>query len=330
MNLVLRSISLIYLLAWLALGTFRSAGLDYDAYLQEFIDPINNLKSFEVGYVALIQTVGHIGGFWIILLLANLTLLAADLKGITRVVTWYQAVAFTFYLSYVGLFLIYGSPRRLIAFSLISYCLFVLAFHRKKFQMHPWRHAVIAAFAASFHVSALIFIPVLVAYAFGSSLYRSPGRILLILCVMTILGAALYSSGTVDYILIKISYYLFDAVAEQEYLQEVPSVTSGLIKRFIAISLIWFGTSTLPEHRRAVMELCLIEAFIYGTLGSLSPVLAVVSSYFSSAYLIPALLYRRPNDELSLRGLFFLTASAVYFLPTAFGLIRLFGNEYIL
>lgn len=330
MNAAVRFISLIFLLAWMALGTFRSSGLDYATYLKEFNDPINNLTSYEVGYLTLMKAVRPLGGFWIVLLIANTTFFIAHLKAAARVVSWPQAAVFMFYLSYVGLFLIFGSPRRLIAFALISYSLFVLAFTREQFRSHPWRHAVITGLAASFHVSALVFVPVLVAYTYGMSLFRSARRILLILCATVVAGGTLYAAGAVDYVIVKIGYYLFDAALEQEYLEEVPSVTSGLIKRFIAISLVWCGTRQTPGQRRPLLDLCLIEAFLYGALGSLSPVLAVVSSYFSVAYLIPALHFRRVNEALSPRALMFLTAGALYFLPTALGLIRLFGHEYAL
>ena len=330
MNLLLRCLSMLFLLAWMVLGTFRSSGLDYVTYLKEFIDPVNNLTSYEVGYVALMSAVRPLGGFWIVLLIANTTFFVAHLKVTARIVSWPQAAVFMFYLSYVGLFLIYGSPRRLIAFALISHCLFVLAFQREKFRAHPWRHAVITGVAASFHVSALVFVPVLVAYTYGLSLFSSARRILLIVGAMAVVGGALYAGGAIDYIDTKIGYYLFYAAAEQEYLDEVPSVTSGLIKRFLAISLIWYGMRQAPGQRRPLLDLCLIEAFLYGALGSLSPVLAVVSSYFSVAYLIPALRFRRANEALSLRGLMFMTAAALYFVPTALGLIRLFGHEYSL
>lgn len=330
MNLAFRYLSLLYLLAWMVLGTFRSSGLDYATYLEEFLDPVNNPTSYEVGYITLIEAVRQLGGFWIVLLIANATFLVAHLRVATRIVTWPQAVVFMFYLSYVGLFLIYGSPRRLIAIALISYCLLVLVFQREKFRANPWRYAVITGIAVSFHVSALVFVPVLVAYTYGMSLFRSTWRIPLILGVMAVVGWVLYAAGAINYIVIKIGYYLFNAASEQAYLDEVPSVTSGLIKRFIAISLLWYGTRKLPEQRGPLLDLCLIEAFLYGTLGSLSPVLAVVSSYFSVAYLIPVLRYRRANETLSFRGLIFMTAGAIYFLPTVLGLIRLFGHAYAL
>jgi len=38
-------------------GTLRTSGLDYQVYLAEFIDPLNELSSREIGYVALINLV---------------------------------------------------------------------------------------------------------------------------------------------------------------------------------------------------------------------------------------------------------------------------------
>jgi len=330
MNPALPLFNLLYFLTWMVLGTFRSSGLDYDTYLQEFIDPVNNLKSYEIGYVALIQALHHLDSFWIVLLIANVVFFSAHRKVIARTVSWPQAAIFIFYMSYVGLFLIYGSPRRLIAFSLIAFCLFVLALEREKFHAHPLRYAVITGIAASFHISALVFLPVLLAYAYGVSIFTRPLRLLLLLGVIAAVGYAMYTAGAVNYIFIKIAYYRFNAGEEQEYLNQVPSVTSGLIKRFIALSLIWYGTRKKPAQSSPLLGLCFIEAFLYGALGSLSSVLAVVSSYFSVAYLLPAICCRRANEALSVRALMFLTASAIYFLPTALGLIRIFGHEYAL
>jgi len=329
LSYTLRIFSMLYLFAWMVFGTFRTSGLDYNAYLNEFNDPESVVSTYEVGYVALINAIRPFGSFWIILLLANATFLVSNLKAIGRVLSWPQAMVFMFYLTYVGLFLICGSPRRLIAYALISYCIFVLVFQPEKFRQHPLRHIVITGIAASFHITALVFTPIILAYSLGAKLYKSGWRILFTLCVLAFVGSALYFIGTFDYITVKIGYYIYYASMEQEYLSEVPSVTVGLIKRFIAISLIWFGTRKTPEERRPMIDLCFIEILIYGVLGSISPVLAMASSYFSVAYLIPALRYRRPKEALSQRGLIFMIAGAIYFLPTSIGLIRILGHEYI-
>jgi hypothetical protein len=330
MNSLFRIVCLLYLLGWITLGTLRSSGLDYSSYLEEFVDPVHNKINYEIGYLELLEVVRPLGGFWIVLLIANTTFLVTHLRAILRIVSWPQAVVFMFYLSYVGLFLIYGSPRRLIAFSLITYCIFVLTLNPEKFRMHFWRHALITGIAASFHVSAIIFVPVLIAYTYGLSLFKSVWRILLIAGVSAVIGRTLYTAGAVEYMVSKTYYYVYIASSEQGYLDEVPNVISGLIKRFVAIFLVWYGTVSTPEQRRPLLDLCVIETALYGAFGSLSPVLAVASTYFSAAFLVPCLLFRGANEVLSPRGLLFLSAGASYFLPTALGLLRLFGHEYAL
>lgn len=329
MNALTRSITVVLVLVLLVAATLRTTGLDYPVYLAEFLDPVDSLSSKEVGYVALITLVGHVAGFWLVLLVSNATFLACHLTALARTRTVAQSTAFMMYLVYVGLFLIYGSPRRLIAFSLVACTILAITFRPQSTKNRVPRYAALVAIACAFHASALVFVPFLIAYAYGRSLFSS-GRKLIGLMILAAIGTALlYYAGVFDYLAMKLVYYAVDAASEQAYLEEVPSVTSGLLKRFVALSLLWLGTRHAPQIRRPSLDFCVIEATLYGALGAVSPVLAVTASYFAIGYLLPILSVRLRPGKVTLSSLALLGGAAAYYLPTSIGLVRLFGNFYV-
>ncbi len=329
MNALSRAVTFMLLFVLLTAATMRTTGLDYPVYAAEFLDPVNNLSSHEVGYVALITAVGTFTGFWLVLLVSNLVFFVCHRPLLHRTRTPVQCVALIFYLSYVGLFLIYGSPRRLIAYSIVAYVVQKIVFDPSALKRRPLRHLAFVAAAAAFHASAFVFLPVVIAYAYGRSLLHSRRKLGTLVLAALVVSGVLYASGVVDYLLVKIAYYAFDAASEQEYLEDVPSVTSGLLKRVVALALLWWGTRGSPHLRRPIFDFCFMEAMLYGTLGSVSPVLAVVSSYFSLGYLLPLITIRSPGEMISRRNLAFVAATAIYYLPTSIGLIRQFGSFYV-
>lgn len=329
MNALSRAITLALLLVLLVAATLRTTGLDYPVYLAEYLDPVGSLSSQEVGYVALITLAGSIAGFWLVLLVSNMTFLVGHLTVLARTRTVVQSIAFLMYLAYIGLFLIYGSPRRLIAYSLVACIILAITFQPQLTKGRLPRYATLVAVACTFHASALVFVPVLVAYAYGRSLFTSV-RKLIGFAVLAAVGAwLLYVTGVFDYLGTKLVYYAVDAAAEQTYLADVPSVTSGLLKRLVALSLLWFGSQHAQQIRRPALDFCVIETVLYGALGSVSPVLAVASSYFAIGYLLPILLVRSRPGTVTIGSLALLGAVAVYYLPTSIGLVKLFGDFYV-
>ena len=329
MNILSRAITMALLSLLLVAATFRSTGLDYAVYLAEFLDPVNSLSSREVGYVALIMLTGQLAGFWLVLLVSNATFLVSHLKVYARTRTLAQCAAFLMYLTYIGLFLIYGSPRRLIAYSIVACLVLAMALEPQQTMRRIGHYGLLAAAACFFHASALVFIPFLVVYAYGRSLLSSGRRLMGLLLLIAGASSFLYVSGAFDYLVEKITYYSLDAAAEQAYLEEVPSVASGLMKRIVALALLWFGTRNSPHIRRPALDFCVIESVLYGALGSFSPVLAVAASYFAISYLLPSLQLRTRQGNLTLNSLTLMTSAAVYYVPTSVGLVKLFGDFYV-
>lgn len=329
MNALSRAITMALLSLLLVAATFRSTGLDYAVYLAEFLDPVNSLSSREVGYVALITLAGQITGFWLVLLVSNATFLVSHLNVYARTRTAAQCAAFLMYLTYIGLFLIYGSPRRLIAYSIVASLVLAMALEPQQTMRRIGRYGLLAAVACAFHASALVFIPFLVAYAYGRSLLGNGRRFVGLLFLIAGSCGFIYVTGLFDYLIEKIIYYSLDAAAEQAYLEEVPSVSSGLMKRFVALALLWFGTRNSPHIRRPALDFCVIETVLYGALGSVSPVLAVAASYFAIGYLLPSLQLRTRKGGLTLSSLTLMTGAAIYYVPTSVGLVKLFGDFYV-
>ena len=329
-ELFLRIIVFGMLTVLLVAATFRNTGLDYPVYLAEFLDPINDLSSREVGYVTLITLVGQFSGFWLVLMICNVTFLCCHLSVLARTRTLAQSLSFLIYLSFVGLFLIYGSPRRLVAFSIITFIILNTAFNPEYAKRRFHLHACLVIVAFAFHASALVYFPILIAYAYGRALFIDIKNLAIIVLFVSVGVWFLYDSGTVDYLTYKLMYYAVDAATEPNgYLEDVPSVTSGLIKRFFSLCLLWAGTRHQPKIRRPAIDLCLIETALYGILASFSPVLAVAATYFSIGYLIPGLLIRTGSGATTFSGLLLLCSAAVYYVPTVIGLIRLFGSIYV-
>lgn len=329
MNLLIRVILIATILLLLVAATFRSTGLDYGVYLAEFLDPVNSLSSHEIGYVALIMLVGQIAGFWLVLLVSNATFLFSHLKVYAETRTVAQFAAFLMYISYVGLFLIYGSPRRLIAYSIVSYVILEMAYEPHKSLRSIGRNSLLTASACAFHASAVVFIPVLVAYGYGRSQLSRSRRLFGLLVMIAGVCSFIYISGAFDYLVDKILYYSLYASTEQAYLKDVPSVASGLMKRFVALMFLWHGSQDSPNIRRPALDFCVIETVLYVALGSVSPVLAVVASYFAIGYLLPSLQLQTRNGMLTMNSLTLMSGAAIYYVPTSYGLIKLFGDFYV-
>jgi hypothetical protein len=317
------------LISLIIVASARTSGLDYQVYLSEFIDPVNDLTSYEVGYVALIKFVAQISGFWLVLLICNSIFFGSHRVCLNQTRSIEQAFAFLVYLIFISLFLVYGSPRRLVAYSLISYIITVIVFQPKYVRKRALRHIILFAIACTFHMSALIFTPFLFAYTFGMDLSR--GRALLTTIILTMfVGLLLYGAGAFEYLTYKLTYYAVDAAADPAgYLSEVPSVTSGALKRLAALSLLWFGTRHSPQMRRPVLDFCIIETVLYVLLGTISPVLAVAANYFSISYLLPVLLVQNRSGAITTTRLIFLFAAMIYYIPTSIGLINLLGDFYV-
>jgi hypothetical protein len=329
MNIFARASTFFLLFILMVAATVRTTGLDYPVYLNEFLDPVNSLSSGEVGYVLLIKTVGLFFGFWFVLLLANAVFLLSHMKLLARLLSVAHALVFLFYVSYLGLFLIYGSPRRLIAYSLVTMVILAITFDPSEVKQKLWKYMLIVGCAAAFHVSAIVFFPVLVVFGQLNRTAAS-GWQTAALILAGVLGLyGLYAAGGVDYITTKILYYALEAAGEQAYLEDVPSVTTGLLKRAVAIGLIWFGTRGFPASRNPAMVFCLIEIVVYGSLGVFSPVLSVVATYFAIGYVLPIMNMQSPAWSVSPRRLALIAGAAVYFIPTSVGLLRLFGDFYV-
>lgn len=329
MNTLSRTITFMLLLTLLVAATFRTTGLDYPVYLAEFLDPTNNLTSQEIGYVALITAAGQVASFWLVLLVSNLAFFGGHFSVLLRTITATQSTLFLIYLAYIGLFLIYGSPRRLIAYSLIVYVIVAMTFQPELTKRRLLRYAAMVAIASTFHASALVFAPFLIGFTYGRSLFTSITKLITLLFLVVLGATLLHILGVFDYILYKLIYYSIDAAAEQAYLEEVPSVWSGLLKRVVALGLLWVGTRREPDARRAALKLCLIEITLYGALGFISPVLAVTATYFAIGYLLPILCVQHRPGKMNLSHITLVTAAAVYYVPTSIGLIRLMGEFYV-
>jgi hypothetical protein len=303
----------------------RTSGLDYQSYFQEYNDQSLSVSG-EIGYRLLISLLSAIAPFSALLAIANITFF------ISHRPIWKEArnlVAGTCLLSYViyiGVFLLMGSPRRLIAYSVVTPIIIATA------QQRPlsYRSLLRIFLGATFHTSALItLLYLLVGKGIKQLWYGLTWkRAFLILAFMSAFAVVAFFTGLYDFIFAKFYYYIVYAGSEQEYLTEVPSVFSGIAKRAVVVSLLLFG---VWRHKGNVsiigFRLILIETLLYVVGSLISPVIAVVSSYFVVGYLLVALEVANGRATY-LRKFGAMTGCMFFFLPTAIGLINMFPSEF--
>lgn len=307
----------------MTLFSFRTGGLDYRAYYLEFIDPINNSVSSEVGYKFLVVVLHEIVDFWFLLLIANVFIYASHMDFIKHFLTFDKVFAFLVYFSYLSLFLILGSPRRLIAYSFV----FTIIYNVFYYNRINARTYIYPFLASLFHVSAIIIVPVVFYFRYNLKAYFKASSLLYLVFVLSFIGFFLYQVGIVDYILLKIQYYQVYALKEQEYLNDVPSVYSGLLKRMVVILLFYLSIRKWAKGK-AIIKLCVMEVSLYFFLGLISPVLSVVATYLSSVYIFP-FICPEYNSSSFFKRCSLVLGAVVYYLPTIIGLIKLFGDAYV-
>jgi hypothetical protein len=303
----------------------RTSGLDYQSYFQEYNDQTLSVSG-EIGYRLLISLLSAIAPFSVLLAIANITFF------ISHRPIWKEArnlVAGTCLLSYViyiGVFLLMGSPRRLIAYSVVTPI--IIATIRR--QPLSFRSFLRIFLGAAFHTSALITLLYLLVGKSVKQLWLGLTwkRGFLIVGFIAAFAVVAFFTGLYDFIFAKFYYYIVYAGDEQEYLTEVPSILSGVIKRAVVVSLLLFGAWRNKGNASVIgFRLILIEALLY-VMGSLiSPVIAVVSSYFVVGYLLVALEVANSRATY-LRKFGAMTGCVFFFLPTAIGLINMFPNEF--
>ncbi|WP_147746119.1 EpsG family protein [Aeromonas veronii] len=311
------------MLVVLTVFAFRTGGLDYVAYYLEFLEPEKYAVSNEVGYRFLIISLHGVFGFWFVLLLANLLFYFSHRKFIRHFIFFDKAFVFFVYFIYLSLFLILGSPRRLIAYSFVFVVLYTV-FNTNRISFKTYIYPFLASF---FHVSAIIIVPVVIFFRYNFKSYFKARSLLYLIFLFSFIALFLYQFGIVDYILLKIKYYQVYALKEQEYLNDVPSVYSGLLKRMVVILLFYFSIRKWVKGK-AIIKLCAMEVSLYFFLGLISPVLSVVATYLSSVYIFPFICPEYNNSSFFKRcSLVF--GAVVYYLPTIVGLIKLFGDVYV-
>lgn len=316
---------LIVVFAAVVLCSFRSFGLDFESYLTEYNDQASSVSA-EVGYRAVISALSEVAPFAALLALANIIFFwshRAIWKEGRNVASFVCIIS---YIIYIGAFLLLGSPRRLIAYSLVIPVLFSVA----RSEPPGARLVMRILLAATFHTSALI----TMIYFMTGKTWRelSAGitfkRVFYALGLLVGFAAFAVVSGLYDFIFQKIFYYVVHAESEQEYLAEVPSVWSGLAKRAIVTAFLLFGSW---RHSNTVYSigyrLVAVEAFFYVAGSMISPVIAVVSSYFVIGYLLVAL------ETVNSRTTVLCKCSATtgcmfFFLPTAYGLVSIFPQAF--
>lgn len=313
------------LLILVMLVALRTSGLDYQSYLQEYNDP-SIAVSGELGYRALIVFLGKIAPFSVLLVIANLIFF------ISHAAVWKEArngvaiICIFAYLFYIGTFLLMGSPRRLIAYSFVV-PIIVMTVRESGSKTNFWVRILLAA---TFHTSALIAVAY---FAAGKNFKELKAgitwkRTILFFAGLLCAVFVIFYSGLYNFIFEKIYYYVVYAGEEQDYLGEVPSVFSGMAKRAIVLSFLLFGAwRHSGKATRIGFRLIAMEAVFY-TAGSLiSPVIAVISSYFVIGYLLVALEVANSRSTY-LRKCSALVGCMFFFLPTAIGLIKLFPNAF--
>lgn len=316
---------LIFLSVLVLICALRTSGLDYQSYFQEYNDQTLSVSG-EVGYRLLISLLSAIAPFSVLLAIANVTFF------ISHRPIWKEArnlVAGTCLLSYViyiGVFLLMGSPRRLIAYSVVTPI--IIAIVRQ--QPVSYRSFLRIFLAATFHTSALITLLYILVGKSINQLWRSLTwkRFFLILAFIAAFAIVAFFSGLYDFIFAKFYYYIVYAGNEQEYLADVPSVFSGVAKRAIVVTLLLFGVWRHKGHASIIgFRLIFIETLLY-VMGSLiSPVIAVISSYFVVGYLLVALEVANSRATY-LRKFSAMTGCIFFFLPTAIGLVNMFPSEF--
>ena len=308
----------------LVIISFRTIGLDYQSYLREYNDP-SIVVSAEVGYRTLIYALSFFAPFTALLALANITFFISHRDIWKAAINPSSVLCISAYVAYIGIFLLLGSPRRLIAYSLVTPIIISIATGKKPGLSSLWR----VLLAATFHTSAII----AVTYYFTSTTIPKlfdvkPKRALALTLLLAATAAISAYAGLIDFIAGKIYYYAVYSASEQDYISEVPSIWAGLIKRAVVISLLLCSVSPRKSHFIQVgYRIITIDVILY-TAGSLiSPVIAVVSSYFVIGYLLVAIHATILNTN-QYRKLCSLMACAIFFLPTAYGLVRIFPKEF--
>lgn len=313
------------LLVLVMLIALRSHGLDYQSYLEEYNDPSVSVSS-ELGYRALINTLRVVAPFSLLLAIANLIFFISHRPVWKEARNVISVVCIIAYLIYIGTFLLMGSPRRLIAYSVVV-PIIIMTVRGATPKIHFW---VRLALAATFHTSALIAIAYFGAGKTVAELKSAITwkRAALFLVGLVVAVFVTFYSGFYNFIFEKIYYYVVYAGEEQDYLGDVPSVFSGVAKRAIVLSFLVFGAwRSHGNASRVGFRLIAMEALFYISGSLISPVIAVISSYFVIGYLLVALEVAN-SCSTYLRKCSALVGCMFFFLPTAIGLIKLFPNAF--
>lgn len=320
-NLVVKYLINCIIISLLLFFSFRSGGLDFDAYYYEFLDPVNNSVSSEIGYKFLLNLINPYFNFWFLLLCCNLVFYITHFNILNKYQSIDKAIIFLIYFVYLSLFLILGSPRRLIAYSIVAFVIYNVVIGRQ-----GWIYFFLSILASLFHASSLILFPILVLshYVRFSNNIKS---IFVICFIFSFFCLFLYFSGVLDYIFVKFEYYKEYANEEQAYLSKVPSVWSGFGKRFIVIACYYFFIKNWVNSGK-ILFFMVTEISIYLLLGLVSPVLAVAATYFSIVYILPFICHEYDDQRLSHKLILGFIAFFYYF-PTIYGLINLFGELYV-
>ncbi|WP_155675900.1 EpsG family protein [Aliivibrio fischeri] len=308
--------------SFLILFSFRETGLDYKAYMMEFYDPINNSVSSEFGYKILIKIINPFVDFWFLLLICNIIFYLSHRKIINNLYNPLQIFVFFIYFINLSVFLILGSPRRLVANSIVVYIIY------NEFSKGANnKNYFLAIIASLFHTSAVVIVPIIYFLRHRISQWFSISIIFKLILGGVISFLMLHFTGILNLIFIKIDYYLIHSLKEQEYLSEVPSVMLGFVKRFVSLFLVWLAIRRW-DNNQFVLKLGTVEVILYTVLGYFNPVLAVVATYLSICYLLPFTMpeFRKCNN--STKTILMLSVW-IYFVPTIIGLIRMFGNMYV-
>ncbi|WP_165387848.1 EpsG family protein, partial [Vibrio vulnificus] len=233
-----------------------------------------------------------------------------------------QILVFLIYFINLSVFLILGSPRRLVANSIVVWIVY------REFSLGARNINYLYALIASlFHTSSIVIIPIVYFLRKKVSEWLSVSNLFKLIIACFFGGGLLQFIGVIDLIFLKIEYYLVYSIKEQEYLKEVPSVYSGLAKRSVSLFLMWLVIRRW-DKASYVLALGLIELVSYTVLGYFSPVLAVVATYFSICYILPFTMIEYRRSRYSSK-IILLMSVMVYFLPTIVGLIKIFGSIYV-
>ena len=320
---------------------FRSNGLDWVAYQQEYYGQAET-GSFEQGYVILVRLTRIANHFNVLLQIVGMIFVACHVRIARRVRTPLAFIAFCGYYSYVWAFYLMGSPRRTVALSLVALSMSYLLQRTPKVR----RAMIIVVLAPLFHLSSVVAIPFCLYQGLrnrrGGESKIIPRAIvkLAVAMVVMLLGMVVFLPAVMDYAVTKVIYYVDIAPLEQDYLKDVPSIWLGGAKRIILFVFLWICYRRivkifprLKARLRLAMALIVAENMIY-VLGSLvSPVIGFAANFYLLGYVYwflcisPKVWARLPvvqRKALYIAGV----GCFAFFVLSVIGVIVLFPESY--